>query len=201
MTRSASCAPSMHTRSARRWSAAGMIGPQNTAVKTTLGPLLNGFVNYEYWAPVPKMMFPGVQEFLNTYQARAGDAGVDLLGHYMAPLAYAQMQVVAQAVEATGGFDDTALSAYTRRCDLQHSHGRRQIRQQRRMGASACPAGSVSGHSRTWGRPVQGWIETGRRRTARDGVGTIDLSLCRGAMTWSALKFVIPRAQPSKRPG
>ncbi|MFC5744711.1 ABC transporter substrate-binding protein [Actinomadura rugatobispora] len=27
-----------------------MIGPQNTAVKTTLGPLLNGFVNYEYWA-------------------------------------------------------------------------------------------------------------------------------------------------------
>jgi branched-chain amino acid transport system substrate-binding protein len=91
-----------------------MIGPQNTAVKTALGPLLNGFVNYEYWAPVPKMMFPVVQEFLNTYQARAGDAGVDLLGHYMAPLAYAQMQVVAQAVQATGGFDDASLSAYAR---------------------------------------------------------------------------------------
>jgi branched-chain amino acid transport system substrate-binding protein len=93
---------------------AGMIGPQNTAVKTTLGPLLNGFVNYEYWQPVPRMMFPGVQQFLNTYQARAGDAGVDLLGHYMAPLAYAQMQVVAQSVEATGGFDDASLSAYAR---------------------------------------------------------------------------------------
>src|SRR6202795_4834337 len=93
---------------------ASMIGPQNTAVKTTLGPLLNGFVNYEYWAPVPKMMFPRVQEFLNTYQARAGDTGVDLLGHYMAPLAYAQMQVVAQAVEATGCFDDASLSAYAR---------------------------------------------------------------------------------------
>ncbi|WP_095201885.1 amino acid ABC transporter substrate-binding protein [Mesorhizobium carmichaelinearum] len=93
---------------------AGMIGPQNTAVKTTLGPLLNGFVNYEYWAPVAKMMFPGVQDFLTTYQARAGDAGIDLLGHYMAPLAYAQMQVVAQAVEATGGFDDAALSAFAR---------------------------------------------------------------------------------------
>jgi branched-chain amino acid transport system substrate-binding protein len=92
---------------------AGMIGPQNTAVKSTLGPLLNGFVNYEYWQPVPKMMFPGVQEFLNTYQARASDAGVDLLGHYMAPLAYAQMQVVARAVEATGGFDDARLSAFT----------------------------------------------------------------------------------------
>ncbi|QIG94385.1 amino acid ABC transporter substrate-binding protein [Bradyrhizobium sp. 6(2017)] len=93
---------------------AGMIGPQNTVVKTTLGPLLNGFVNYEYWQPVPKMMFPGVQRFLNTYQARAGGAGVDPLGHYMAPLAYAQMQVVAQAVEAAGGFDDIRLSAYAR---------------------------------------------------------------------------------------
>jgi branched-chain amino acid transport system substrate-binding protein len=93
---------------------AGMIGPQNTVVKTTLGPLLNGFVNYEYWQPVPKMMFLGVQGFLNTYQARAGDADVDPLGHYMAPLAYAQMQVVAQAVEATGGFDDTALSTFAR---------------------------------------------------------------------------------------
>jgi branched-chain amino acid transport system substrate-binding protein len=93
---------------------AGMIGPQNTAVKTSLGPLLNGFVNYEYWVPVPERMFPSVQEMLNTYQARANDAGVDLLGHYMAPLAYAQMQVVAQAVEATGGFDDASLSAYAR---------------------------------------------------------------------------------------
>jgi branched-chain amino acid transport system substrate-binding protein len=93
---------------------AGMIGPQNTAVKTTLGPLLNGFVNYEYWVPVPSMTFPGVREFLDTYQARAGGAGVDALGHYMAPLAYAQMQVVAQAVEATGGFDDASLSTYAR---------------------------------------------------------------------------------------
>ncbi|MFJ8600831.1 amino acid ABC transporter substrate-binding protein [Streptomyces shenzhenensis] len=91
-----------------------MIGPQNTAVRTTLGPSLNGFVNYEYWAPVPKMMFPGVQELLTTYQERAADAGVDLLGHYMVPLAYAQLQVVAQAVEATGGFDDESLATYAR---------------------------------------------------------------------------------------
>ena len=92
----------------------GMIGPQNTAVKTALGGLLNGFVNYEYWQPVPRMMFPGVQQFLNTYQAGANDAKVDPLGHYMAPLAYTQMQVVAQAVEATGGFDDARLGAHTR---------------------------------------------------------------------------------------
>ncbi|MQB44476.1 amino acid ABC transporter substrate-binding protein [Rhizobium sp. ICMP 5592] len=91
---------------------AGMIGPQNTAVKTALGPLLNGFVNYEYWVPVPKMMFPGVRAFLDTYQARAIQADVDPLGHYMAPLAYAQMQVVAEAVEATRGLDDARLSAF-----------------------------------------------------------------------------------------
>ncbi|MCV5264455.1 hypothetical protein OFC55_43025, partial [Escherichia coli] len=57
---------------------ASMIGPQATAVKTALGPLLNGFVNYEYWAPSPALMFSGVQDFLATYQARAADAGVDL---------------------------------------------------------------------------------------------------------------------------
>ena len=93
---------------------AGMIGPQNTAVKTALGPLLNGFVNYVYWQPVAKMMFRGVQQLLDIYQARARNAGVDILGHYMAPLAYAQLQVVAQAVEATGGFDDGSLAAYAR---------------------------------------------------------------------------------------
>ena len=53
-----------------------MIGPQNASVKTTLGPLLNGFVNYEYWLPVPKMMFPGVKEFMEQYQSRAASAGV-----------------------------------------------------------------------------------------------------------------------------
>jgi len=93
---------------------ASMIGPQNAEVKLALGPLLNGFVNYEYWQPVPRMMFPGVKAFLDTYQARAVQAGVDPLGHYMAPLAYAQMQVLAQAVKATGGLEDARLSSYAR---------------------------------------------------------------------------------------
>src|ERR1700757_2082231 len=64
--------------------------------------------------PAPGMMFPGVVELLRTYQARAEAAGVDPLGHYMAPLAYAQLQVLAQAVEATGSLDDADLSTYTR---------------------------------------------------------------------------------------
>lgn len=93
---------------------ASMIGPQNAAVKTALGPALNGIVNYEYWVPAPSLMHPGVQRFLSIYQARAKVAGVDLLGHYTAPLAYAQMQVVGQAIEATGSLDDAELSAYAR---------------------------------------------------------------------------------------
>jgi branched-chain amino acid transport system substrate-binding protein len=97
----------------------GMIGPQNTSVKTALGPLLNGVVNYEYWAPVPILDTPEVQAMLRVYQARAAESGVDPLGHYMAPLAYAQMQVVAQAVAATGGLDDSALIAYARKASFQ----------------------------------------------------------------------------------
>jgi len=49
---------------------ASMIGPQNASVKTALGPLLNGFVNYEYWLPVPKMMFPGVMAFMENTNPR-----------------------------------------------------------------------------------------------------------------------------------
>jgi len=37
----------------------------------------------------------------------------------MAPLAYAQIQVVAQAVEATGGLDDARLSAHAREASFE----------------------------------------------------------------------------------
>jgi branched-chain amino acid transport system substrate-binding protein len=92
-----------------------MIGPQNTSVKATLGPLLNGFVNYEYWVPSPELMFPGVRELLEAYQLRAAAADVDSLGHYMAPLAYAQMQVVGDAIKATGSLEDAQLAKYARK--------------------------------------------------------------------------------------
>lgn len=98
---------------------ASMIGPQNAEVKTALGPLLNGVVNYEYWAPSPKLMFEGAADVLTTYQWWAADAGVDLLGHYTALPAYAQMQVVAQAVRETGSIDDETLTAYTRDATFQ----------------------------------------------------------------------------------
>ena len=91
-----------------------MIGPQSSSVKKELGPLLNGFVNYDYWAPVSQMKFRGVAEMLNKYQAKAVEEKADQLGYYMAPLAYAQLQVLEQAISATKSLDDSALSTYCR---------------------------------------------------------------------------------------
>jgi branched-chain amino acid transport system substrate-binding protein len=91
-----------------------MIGPQNGSIKAQLGPLLNGLVNYEYWLPVPKMMYPGVSQMIAAYQSRAAAQGADPLGYYVAPLAYAQMQIVEQAVTATASLDDAKLAQFTR---------------------------------------------------------------------------------------
>ena len=49
-----------------------MVGLQATAIKTQLGPLLNGWVNYETWVPSKQMLTPEVEAFLKEYQARAG---------------------------------------------------------------------------------------------------------------------------------
>src|SRR5882762_599627 len=92
----------------------GMVGPQNASMKAALGPLLNGFVNYDFWLPVPKMNFPGVADLMKKYQNRAAAEGVDPLGYYMAPQAYAQMQVLQQAVEATKGLNDDKLADHIR---------------------------------------------------------------------------------------
>src|SRR5262245_27944784 len=92
----------------------GMVGPQNTSIKAQLGPLLNGWTNYDFWLPVPKMSFPGVGDLMTKYQARAAAEGVDPFGYYMAPQAYAQMQVLQQAVEAVKSFDDAKLADHIR---------------------------------------------------------------------------------------
>jgi branched-chain amino acid transport system substrate-binding protein len=54
-----------------------------------------------HWLPVQKTQFPGVTDLISHYQARATAEGVDPLGYYMPPWAYAQLQVLQQAVEAT----------------------------------------------------------------------------------------------------
>ena len=92
----------------------GMVGLQATALKAQLGPMLNGLVNYDFWLPVPKMQFAGVNELIKKYQARATAEGVDALGYYMAPFGYAQLQVLQQAIEVTKSLDDKKLADYIR---------------------------------------------------------------------------------------
>jgi branched-chain amino acid transport system substrate-binding protein len=93
----------------------GMVGLQATAIKTQLGPLLNGFVNFDYWLPIEKMNFAGASRFLTKYQARAQQEGVDALGYHIAPWGYSQLQVLQQAVEATKSLDDDKLADYIRK--------------------------------------------------------------------------------------
>jgi branched-chain amino acid transport system substrate-binding protein len=91
-----------------------MVGLQTTALKTQLGPLLNGIVINENWLPAPAMQFPGVMDFLKRYQAKAQAEGVDPLGYFLPPWAYARMQLLAQAIEGTQSVDDGKLADYFR---------------------------------------------------------------------------------------
>ncbi len=95
----------------KMWGGA-MVGLQATVFKTKLGPLLNGIVNYETWLPVKSMMFPGSMELLKKYQERAQAAGTDPLGYYMPVWAYADVQVLGDAIAATKSLNDDVLTDY-----------------------------------------------------------------------------------------
>jgi branched-chain amino acid transport system substrate-binding protein len=88
----------------------GMIGLQFAALKTQLGPLLNNIVCYDLYAPEPTMKFPGVENFLVRYRERAGAAGIDPLGLYIPPYAYAEMQILEAAVNSAKTLDDAKLA-------------------------------------------------------------------------------------------
>jgi len=90
----------------------GMIGLAFSPIKQQLGPLLNGIVAYDVYQPEPTMNFPGIADFLQRYQARAPAAGVDPLGYYLPPYSYAEMQILAQAVNAVGSLDQAKIAAY-----------------------------------------------------------------------------------------
>ena len=90
----------------------GMTGLQTTDAETILGPQINGLVNFAYWLPAPKLQYPGTMEFIAKYQERAKVEGVDPIGYYVAPWAYADLQVLAAAVEGTKSLDGEKLGAY-----------------------------------------------------------------------------------------
>jgi branched-chain amino acid transport system substrate-binding protein len=89
----------------------GMIGPQITAIKAQFGPMLNNLLCWDVYAPEPTLKFPGVEAFLERYRAAAEKEKADPLGLYAPPLAYAQMQVMEQAVARVGKIDQEAIGA------------------------------------------------------------------------------------------
>ncbi len=90
----------------------GMTGLQTADAEGLLGEQLNGFVNFNVWLPSPKMQFPGVMDLIRRYQQRAKAAGVDPLGYYIAPYAYADLQILGDAVEATKSTAGNKLGPY-----------------------------------------------------------------------------------------
>ena len=83
-------------------------------LKAQLGPMLNGVINYEYWVPIPAMIGPGVMDLISRYQARARGEGVDPIGIYVPPWAYALAQILEQSIVATGSIEDGKLADYMR---------------------------------------------------------------------------------------
>jgi branched-chain amino acid transport system substrate-binding protein len=100
-----------------------MVGLQATVFKNQLGPLLNGFVNYETWVPDKKMMFSGTEDFFKKYQARAGAEGVDPLGYYLGGWGYAYIQVLGDAVRGAKSLKDDAIADYIRKTTFKTIHG------------------------------------------------------------------------------
>ena len=81
-----------------------------------LGPLLNGVVTFENWLPVDSMKFPGVMDVMARYQAKAASEGIDPLGYFLGPPAYAYLQVLGDAVAGTKSLDQDRIADYL------HSH-------------------------------------------------------------------------------
>lgn len=91
-----------------------MIGLSFATTKAQFGSLLNGIVTNDNYVPEPTMRFPGAEAFIARYQERAAAAGADPLGYFLAPFAYAAMQVLAQAVTVTGSLDEARLALQLR---------------------------------------------------------------------------------------
>ena len=95
-----------------------MIGLQFGAIKTQLGPLLNGVIGYDIYVPAAAIKLPGVEPFLERYTTRAQKEGVDPLGHLLAPYAYAEMQMIEQSLKAVGSIDQKKLAEYAHKTEF-----------------------------------------------------------------------------------
>ncbi|MGH6990728.1 MAG: amino acid ABC transporter substrate-binding protein [Stellaceae bacterium] len=92
----------------------GMIGLAFAPIDLALGPLMNGVTAFAVYVPAKTMQFPGIKSFLTRYRKIAGKA--DPLGFYLPPFAYAELQVLGDAVKGAGSLNQDKLAKYI------HSH-------------------------------------------------------------------------------
>jgi len=97
-----------------RFFGGGMVGLQFTPIKEQFGSKLNGVVDYDWWIPAETMQFPGILDFLKEYQTKAGAAGVDPLGWYLPPFAYAYLQVLGDAITGSKSLDQEKVADFIR---------------------------------------------------------------------------------------
>jgi len=95
----------------------GMVGLQFTPIMASLGSLLNGVLNYNSYVPVIK--YPGIEDFLKRYSARAKEAKVDPLGFYLPPFNYAIGQMLEQAVNGANSLEDAKIAAYLKKTEMR----------------------------------------------------------------------------------
>jgi branched-chain amino acid transport system substrate-binding protein len=102
-----------------RFFGGGMVGLQYTPFKLQFGPKLNNVVDYDWWIPSPTMQFPGILDFLKEYQAKAPAEKVDPLGWYLPPFAYANLQVLGDAITGANSVDQDKVADYIRSHDFK----------------------------------------------------------------------------------
>jgi branched-chain amino acid transport system substrate-binding protein len=89
-----------------------MIGMLITPIKVQLGPIANGLIIGENFAPAAGLNFTGTADFLKRYAERAAAARIDPLGFAWGPFAYSAGQVLARAVTETKSLDHNKLADY-----------------------------------------------------------------------------------------
>jgi branched-chain amino acid transport system substrate-binding protein len=93
-----------------------LIGQLVTPIKVQLGPVQNGLVITESFVPSPKLKFPGLDDLMKRYQAKAPELKTDSIGFAFVPFGYTNGQILDQAVTATKSLDHDVLAKYI------HSH-------------------------------------------------------------------------------
>ena len=89
-----------------------LIGQLVTPIKVQLGPIQNGLIIQESFVPSPKLNFPGLDDLMKRYQAKAAELKTDAIGYAFVPFGYTNGQILEQAVTATKSLDHEVLAKY-----------------------------------------------------------------------------------------